>query len=67
MTTAERKTHRNSPERSNMLAVRAIDQRARTGGFTPSPAKARLSTRGERSETWRTKKWTASRRPAFAR
>lgn len=29
--------------------------------FTPSPAKPRLSTRGQRKPTWYTKKWTSAR------
>jgi len=42
--------------------ARAIVQRKRAAGFTPSPGKRSRSTRGERREPWRTKKWTPCRR-----
>ena len=49
---------RNTPERRNMLAVRAAAAVLAIPGFTASPRRRRYSTRGERGETWRTKKWT---------
>lgn len=49
-------TQRNSPERKAMLAERAAEQRGRSVRFTRVPGKPRLSTRGERGESWRTKK-----------
>lgn len=56
-------TQRNSPECKAMLADRAAEQRGRTAGFRPMPQRSkRFSTRGERGETWRTKRWTEARR-----
>lgn len=52
---------RNSEDRAAMLADRAAEQRRRVPRFTPVPAKARFSTRGERAQTWRTKAWTPAR------
>lgn len=44
-----------------MLAARAEAREARVPGFTPVPRRKRLSTRGERGETFRTKRHGASR------
>ncbi len=48
-------------ERRQEIDDRIRARRARTGRFTRVPAKPRLSTRGERGQTWRTKKHTPSR------
>lgn len=53
--------HRNSPERADMLATRAEEQRRRINRVTPIASKRSLSTRGEPGQTWRTKRWTAAR------
>lgn len=47
--------------RAAMLADRAQEQRSRVPRFTPMPARRSLSTRGERAETWRTKRHTPAR------
>lgn len=54
-------TQQNSPERAARMALRAYAQYTREPGFTPSPRRRRRSTRGQVGESWRTKKWTASR------
>lgn len=43
------------------LAKRALAQRSRVARFTEVPARRRRSTKGERGETWRTKRHTAAR------
>lgn len=61
---------RNSPERALMLAQRRHDQDHRLGGgkvVVEWSGKRRRSTHGFAGETWRTKKWTEARRPAWAK
>lgn len=52
---------RNSEVRADMLAERIRLRRMRTGLPQYMPARKSLSTRGERGQTWLTKKHTPSR------
>lgn len=58
-------SHKMTPERRAELDLRIRRRRARFARFTPSPAKPRLGTRGEKGETWRTKRHTPCRLAAF--
>lgn len=59
-------TQRNSEERAAMLAERIRLRRMRTGRAQYMPARRSFSTRGERGQTWRTKKHTPSRKKDLA-
>lgn len=61
MTNATHKPQRNSPERADMLADRADEQRRRVPRITRTVSKPRFSKRGEPGQTWRTKAWTPAR------
>lgn len=54
---------RNTPERADLLARRADEQRARVPRITPVPSRASYSTRGQTGKTWQTKRHTAMRHP----
>ncbi len=53
---------RNSASRAAMLATRIANRRIRVGGKTEVPGRVSLSSRGERTESWMTKKHTPSRK-----
>lgn len=54
-------TQRNSEARAFMLAERIAARRMRNGAAQYMPVRKSLSTRGERGQTWLTKKHTPSR------
>jgi len=56
---------RNSPDRADMLAERIRLRRMRTGLPEYMPARASLSTRGDRGRPWLTKKHTPARLQAM--